>query len=88
MQIKNLVAALAGIAVVAEAGVTFMDIDSPLSAALAKRQNRGGNRGGNQGNNGQNNGGNNGQLCLQQNAVQKGSQSAGTPAAQQAQSAT
>ncbi|KAL3296753.1 ribosomal protein s17 [Colletotrichum asianum] len=98
MQIKNLVAALAGMAVVAEAGVTFMDIDSPLSAALAKRQQRGGNRGGNQGNNGQNNnnGGNNnannnannGQLCLQTNAVQKGSQSAGTPAAQQAQSAT
>ncbi|KAJ0335835.1 hypothetical protein COL922a_008731 [Colletotrichum nupharicola] len=95
MQIKNLVAALAGMAVVAEAGVTFMDIDSPLSAALAKRQQRGGNRGGNQGNNGQNNnknGGNNnannGQLCLQQNAVQKGSQSAGKPAAQQAQSAT
>ncbi|TDZ31565.1 hypothetical protein C8035_v001486 [Colletotrichum spinosum] len=85
MQIQKLVAALTSMAVVADASVAFLDIDSPLSAALAKRQQRGGNRGG--GNNNNNNG-NNGQLCLQTNAVQKGSQSAGTPAAQQAQSAT
>ncbi|GJC85621.1 hypothetical protein ColLi_08459 [Colletotrichum liriopes] len=95
MQIQNLVAALAGMAVVAEASVTFLD--SPLSAALAKRQQRGGNNGGNNNNNnnggnnnnngGNNNGGNN-QLCLNQNAVQTGSQQAGQPNAQQANSAT
>ncbi|GKT45986.1 uncharacterized protein ColSpa_06167 [Colletotrichum spaethianum] len=81
MQIQKLVAALAGMAAVADASVTFLD--SPLSAALAKRQNRGGNN-----NNNNNNGGNNNQLCLNQAAVQTGSQQAGKPSAQQANSAT
>ncbi|KDN60631.1 hypothetical protein CSUB01_04966 [Colletotrichum sublineola] len=91
MQIQKFIAALAGMAVVAEASVTFLD--SPLSAALAKRQNRGGNngqgnKGGNNNNNNNNGGGNNNALCLDANLVQKGSQQAGTPAAGQAQSAT
>ncbi|KXH57116.1 hypothetical protein CSAL01_12357 [Colletotrichum salicis] len=94
MQIQKLITALAGMAVVAEASVAFLDA-SPLSAALAKRQQRGGNRGGQGGNAGGNanqggnaNAGNNGALCLQTNAVQKGSQQAGQPNAQQANSKT
>ncbi|KAK2022383.1 hypothetical protein LX32DRAFT_195800 [Colletotrichum zoysiae] len=88
MQIQKLIVALAGMAVVADASVTFLD--TPLSAALAKRQNRGGNNNNNNNNNnnGGNNGGNNGQLCLNANNVQKGSDQAGTPKQGQANSKT
>ncbi|OHE95871.1 hypothetical protein CORC01_08868 [Colletotrichum orchidophilum] len=91
MQIQKLITALVGLAVVAEASVTFLD-SSPLSAALAKRQQRAGNRataktGGNASNGNANNG-QNGALCLQANAVQKGSQQPGKPSAQQANSKT
>jgi len=78
MLVKEVLAGFLALAVVAEGSVLHRS--SPIEATLLRRQNRNGRNGGNNGgNNNQasNTGGNNANLCLNQNAVQTGSDSTG-----------
>lgn len=93
MQIKSLLTAVVGLAILSDAAE--IGRRSPFARTLDRRQNRngnqgnrngnggnnnnnnGGNRGGNNGNNNNNNNGGGGNRALNQNAVQQGSQQDG-----------